>query len=382
MQYRHFGKLNISPSLLGFGCMRFPLKGEKDSDIDRDEAIKMIRYGIDNGINYVDTAYSYHGGQSEFLVGEALSDGYRDKVMLATKNPTWHVKTADDWDNFLEEQLKRLKTDRIDFYLQHCLDFDSWNKFKELNLWEKAMKAKAEGKIKYFGFSFHDDYEVFADILDTYDWDFCQIQLNYLDTDFQAGLKGLEKAQSKNIGVIIMEPLRGGKLVHNVPENILAKFRDYPVQRKPVEWALRWLCHHPGISVVLSGMSTIEQVKENIEICSREDMIPGCMSEKELSFINNLANEWKEMKQINCTGCNYCMPCPNNVNIPECFRAYNYAHSVRGDAHDVSRQKYKWLTDNFADASNCIECGACESACPQHLPIIETLKVLHEELIK
>lgn len=382
MQYRHFGKINVKTSLLGFGTMRLPVINGNDSKINEEEAIKMIRYAIDNGVTYIDTAYPYHGGNSETLVGKALQDGYRDKVILATKNPTWLINTAEDWDKYLNEQLSKLKTDHIDFYLQHCFDADGWKKFKKLNLWEKAMKAKAEGKIKYFGFSFHDEYEVFADILDSYDWDFCQIQLNYLDTDYQAGIKGLEKAAAKNIGVVIMEPLRGGKLVNDLPGNILNQIESFHISHKPVEWAFKWLAHRQEVTAILSGMSTMEQVKENIELFSREDMVPGCMSKEELTFFEDLATQWKNMKLVGCTNCQYCMPCPNGVNIPECFNAYNYAHSARGDAHEVSRKKYKILTKNQNDASNCVECGACESACPQKIPIIETLKTLHEELVK
>lgn len=382
MQYRHFGKLNIKPSLLGFGAMRLPVINGNDKEINTEEAVKIIRYAIDNGVNYVDTAWPYHGGQSEIVVGKALKDGYRQKVMLATKNPTWLINKAEDWDEYLDKQLQKLETDSIDFYLQHCLDKDGWEKFKRLNLWDKAMAAKKSGKIKYFGFSFHDDYEVFEDILDSYDWDFCQIQYNYLDTDYQAGLKGLERAASRNIGVIIMEPLRGGKLVHGLPKDILDKMEAYPVKRKPVEWALRWIANHPGVSTILSGMSTLEQVEENIRLCSLPDMVPNNMAKDELAFIEELANEWKAKKLIGCTGCNYCMPCPNNVNIPGSFSIYNYRHSAMADAESASKKDYKKFIDDSCDASQCIECGACESACPQHLPIIEILKVLHAELTK
>lgn len=382
MQYRHFGKLNKKPSLLGFGAMRLPVINGNNRGIDEQEAIRMIRYAIDNGVNYVDTAWPYHGEQSEIVVGKALKDGYREKVMLATKNPTWLINKAEDWDEYLDKQLQKLDTDSIDFYLQHCLDKEGWEKFRRFNLWDRAMAAKKSGKIKYFGFSFHDRYEVFEDILDTYDWDFCQIQYNYLDTDYQAGLKGLKKAASKNIGVIVMEPLRGGKLVNGLPKNILDKMDAYPVKRKPVEWALRWIANHPEVSTILSGMSTFEQVEENVRLCSMPDIVPNSLSSDELTFIEQLANEWKSMKLIGCTGCNYCMPCPNGVNIPGSFKIYNYGHSAMADAESVSRKDYKKFIDEKCDASLCVECGSCESACPQHLPIIETLKTLHAELTK
>lgn len=383
MQYRHFGKLNLKPSVLGFGIMRMPVREYRKSGkkrIDSKESIKLIRYAIDNGVNYIDTAWSYHGGRSEIVVGRALKDGYREKVMLATKNPTWLIKKPGDWDRFLDKQLEKLQTDHIDFYLQHALDKNGWEKFKKFGLWEKFMEAKKAGKIKYAGFSFHDDYEVFADILDTYDWDFCQIQLNYLDSDYQAGLKGLEKAASKNIGVVIMEPLRGGRLANGLPDPILRKMESYPMKRKPVDWALRWIANLPGVSVILSGMSTLEQLKENLEFCSSPEMGPNNMSKEEIDFITGLSNEWKAMKQIGCTGCRYCMPCPNGVDIPECLSNYNYFHSVSADSEYKARKNYKELTANGCDAALCVECGQCEGACPQHLPIIETLRIIKDEL--
>jgi predicted aldo/keto reductase-like oxidoreductase len=380
MEYRHFGKLNLKPSVLGFGAMRMPVLEGKYGQINTKEAIRMIRYAIDNGVNYIDTAWGYHDGQSEPLVGQALKDGYREKVMLATKNPTWLIHKPEDWDYYLNEQLKRLQTDRVDFYLQHALDKKGWEKYKEFGLWEKVMEAKKAGKIKYAGFSFHDDYEVFADILDTYDWDFCQIQLNYLDTDYQAGLKGLEKAASKNIGVVIMEPLRGGRLANGLPDFIIKSMEEYPIKRKPVDWALRWLANLPGVSTILSGMSTFEQVEENIKFCSSSEMGPNKMSKEEVDFITGLANKWKSMKQIGCTGCNYCMPCPNGVNIPGCFNIYNYFHSTNPDSEDKARRDYKEKVSDSSDASHCVECGLCEGACPQHLPIIETLKIISNEL--
>ncbi|MCX7774470.1 MAG: aldo/keto reductase, partial [Clostridia bacterium] len=306
MQYRHFGKLNLKPSLLGFGAMRFPTvkQGEKDV-IDRPEAIRMMRSAIDQGVNYVDTAWPYHDGESELVTALALKEGYREKVMLATKNPTWLVHKAEDWSHYLDKQLQKLETPSIDFYLQHALDANNWKRFKELNLWDKAMEAKKAGKIKYFGFSFHDSQETFLEILNAYDWDFCQIQLNYLDTDYQAGLKGLEAAAAKNIGVIVMEPLRGGRLVSGLPNDLADKMAAYAVKRKPVEWALRWIASHPGVSTILSGMSSMEQVDENVKLCSAQDMLPNSMTADELTFIQNLADEWKAKKLVGCTGCNY-----------------------------------------------------------------------------
>jgi predicted aldo/keto reductase-like oxidoreductase len=340
----------------------------------------MIRYAIDHGVNYVDTAWSYHDGESEIVTGQALKNGYREKVMLATKNPTWLINKPEDWDYYLDEQLKKLQTEHIDFYLQHSLSADSWSRFKKFGIWNKVMDAKKAGKIKYFGFSFHDEYEVFSDILDTYDWDFCQIQFNYLDTDYQAGLKGLARAKSKNIGVIVMEPLRGGRLATGLPDDLVERMNAYPVKRSPVEWALRFVANQPAVSTVLSGMSTFEQVEDNLRICSAPDITPDNMSPDELSFLSGLAAEWKSKKMINCTGCSYCMPCPQGVDIPGCFSIYNYRHSANADAEEISGSNYKALSDKNNSAVNCAECGACEKACPQHIPVITTLKLLHNEL--
>ena len=381
MQYRHFGKLNVNPSLLGFGTMRFPvIQDGEQTKIESKETIKMLRHAIDKGVNYIDTAWGYHNGESEIITGLALKDGYREKVMLATKSPSWLIKKPEDWDLYLDRQLKKLDTDHIDFYLQHTLDRDFFKMFNDNNIWEKAMEAKKLGKIKYFGFSFHDDLEVFNEIIDAYEWDFCQIQLNYLDTDYQAGIKGLEKAASKNMGVIIMEPLRGGRLVNGLPKDLVDKMEAYPIKRRPVEWALRWLANRPEVSVILSGMSTVEQVDDNIALLSSKDMLPGNMSPQEIDFIYSIAEEWRNKKLIGCTGCNYCMPCPQGVDIPGCFSLFNYAHSAEVNAKNYSRKGYKKKLEEKHDATQCIECGACEDACPQHLPIIETLKRLHDEL--
>lgn len=380
MQYRQFGKLNFKPSLLGFGTMRLPVINGDYSKIDVPEAIRIIRHAIDNGVNYIDTAWAYHKENSEGVVGLALKDGYREKVMLATKSPSWLVRKNEDWRDCLDKQLKRLDTNRIDFYLQHCLNKDFWKSLSKTDFWLESIKAKESGKIKYFGFSFHDDYELFDEIIDAYDWDFCQIQLNYLDTDFQAGLRGLKKAASKNIGVVIMEPLRGGRLATGIPKALLTDFNSFPILRSPVDWALRWLTHMPEVSTILSGMGSFEQVEENIRICSDPDMLPGCMSEGELKLIDDITYKWRNLKVINCTGCQYCMPCPNGVDIPECFKISNLFHAPEMHSDATAVKNYKGLKESKADAGMCVECGACESACPQNIPIINNLKTLHSEL--
>ncbi|EMT39811.1 putative oxidoreductases of the aldo/keto reductase family [Thermoanaerobacter thermohydrosulfuricus WC1] len=368
MQYRQFGKLNIAVSALGFGLMRLPVIDNDNSKIDEAEAIKMIRYAIDNGVNYIDTAWPYHGGNSEIVAGKALKDGYREKTFLATKLPTWLINEKEDMDKYLNEQLKKLQTDHIDFYLLHALDKNKWENMKKVDALSWAEKKKQEGKIRYIGFSFHDEYPVFQEIVDYYDkWDFCQIQYNYMDIDVQAGEKGLKYAASKGLGVVIMEPIRGGRLA-NPPKAVQDIWDTAKVKRTPAEWALQWLWNQPEVSVVLSGMSTFEQLKENIESAKRSGI--NTLTKEELEIVSKVRNKYKELSPIACTGCNYCMPCPNGVNIPRNFELYNEAHMY--NTYEANRRDYENLGD--AKASSCIECGTCESVCPQHLTIIDYLK--------
>ena len=368
MRFRKFGKLNWEVSTLGFGAMRLPIKSNK-SNIDEGNAIKMIRYAIDKGVNYIDTAWSYHGGNSEILVGKALQDGYRGKVKLATKLPSWLIKSAEDMDIFLDKQLKKLQTDDIDFYLLHGLNKNRWENYKKLSIFEWIKKVLNQGKIKHIGFSFHDDYNTFKDIIDAYDWDLCQIQYNYLDIDYQAGRRGLKYAAEKGIAVVIMEPLRGGALAGNMPEQIQDIFNEAKTKRSTVDWALQWLWSQPEISVVLSGMSTMEQVKENIESANKAAI--NSFSNEELQLIRKVAGCYKGLSPIHCTGCGYCIPCPNGVDIPNNFKIYNEAR-----LHKVFKKKlieyFTW--DKEARAANCVSCGKCEKACPQKLKISKLLK--------
>lgn len=381
MKYREFGNLGFEVSTFGVGCMRLPLEVQSDgttdpSKIHEQEAIKMIRYAIDHGVNYLDTAYPYHGGNSEPLVAKALKDGYRDKVKVASKLPVWLAESYEDFERLLDEQLAKLEVDYIDFYLLHALSRDRWEKIKKLGVLDFLDKAIASGKIKYPGFSFHDELPVFKEIVDSYNWDMCQIQLNILDKNYQAGIEGMHYAASKGIPVVIMEPLKGGRLAHHVPEDVNALWNQAEVKRSPVEWAFRWLYNFPEVTVILSGVSTMEQLKDNIEIFSKAS--PNSMDKKELELIQKVKELYDSKIKVGCTGCNYCMPCPSGVDIPGIFSLYN-DYSIYGNLKEF-KGRYKNFIKDEKDASECVECGQCQSECPQHISIIEKLKEAHEAL--
>jgi predicted aldo/keto reductase-like oxidoreductase len=366
VKFRIFGKLDWKVSALGFGAMRLPVIGGDSSKIDEPHAIKMIRYAIDNGVNYVDTAYPYHRGQSEFLVGKALKDGYREKVRLATKMPSWLVQKYEDFDKYLNEQLEKLDTSYIDFYLLHGLNKGRWPLLKELGVFEWAEKAKADGRIKYLGFSFHDDYELFEKILeDAENFTFCQIQLNYMDTEYQAGIKGLRLAAEKGLAVVIMEPIKGGKLAVTPPKDVQIIWDNAKMKRKPAEWALQWVWNLPEVSVVLSGMSEMKHVEENVEYADRSE--PGLLSEEELTLIEEAKQAYLNLGFVGCTACQYCMPCPSGVAIPEIFGLYN-EYYLSGQNAEI-KQKYWEVITPKTHSNNCISCGICEEQCPQELPI-------------
>jgi len=377
MKYRNMGSITKEVSALGFGAMRMPG--------NRQEAIKMIRYAIDNGVNYVDTAYTYHAGRSEVIVGKALLDGYREKVILTTKSPLWLVKTREDFDKCLNKQIKRLKTNP-DIYLFHGMKKDRLEKVKNLNLIEKMEEAKAEGKFKYIGFSFHDGFDAFKEIIDFYDWDCCQIQHNYLDIDFQAGIKGLKYAASKNIPVIIMEPIRGGQLA--IPEDKLETKPEIKrvldsskVKRTMPDWALQFLWNQPEVSVVLSGMSTMQQVIENVESANNSGI--DILTKEELETISGLREAFKKIFAVPCTSCGYCLPCPNGVNIPMINRLLNDAVYWGTSSNPITLYFYSNLAKtpeeleqkkaNGEEAEGaqtlCIQCGECVDKCPQQIDI-------------
>ena len=376
LEYRSFGKTSLEPSLLGFGCMRLPIVDGDSGKINEPEAIAMIRHAIDHGVTYVDTAYPYHKGQSEVVTGRALLDGYREKVLLATKLPTWLLKEPSDTERYLNEQLEKLQTKSIDLYLVHALNANTWKKAQELDVWGHLQKAKDMGKIKHIGFSFHDKYEIFDEIIDAYHWDFCQVQYNYMDEDYQAGLKGMRKAHAKGVAVVVMEPLRGGKLTGNIPEDVAEIWAQSPVKRSPAAWALRYVANQPEVSVILSGMSSMEQVKENIEILSSAK--PLSLSEDELAAIRQARDVYRQKIKVLCTDCGYCLPCPQGIAIPRVFSLYNEGAMYNTDASRF----YASMQEQKNDASLCVECGQCLAACPQGLPITDHLKEAHAALTK
>ena len=359
MECRKFGKTDLTPSILGFGMMR--LKRTADGAIDEQWAINTLRYAIDNGLSYVDTAYAYE--DSERVTGLCLQDGYREKVTLATKLPVGAMTCAEDFDRMLNEQLERLQTDHIDLYLLHALNRSRWDNVINFRILEQAERAKAEGKIKYIGFSFHDNLDFFRTILDSYDkWDFCQIQLNYMDVNYQAGLEGLREASRRGLGVVIMEPLRGGKLA-DVPQEV-AKI----LPGEPVECALDFLWDLPQVNVVLSGMNETEQVEQNLGYANRAHA--GMLTDQQRQAMLDAGNRMRDLLSIPCTGCNYCRVCPQKIAIPELFAMYN-RRQLNGDAR-AARATYTALGER--DAAHCIGCNTCVEYCPQNINIPEELK--------
>ena len=378
MQYRRFGKLDWKVSALGFGAMRLPTIGTAPPSVDESEAIRMIRYAIDHGVNYLDTAYPYHGGESERIVGRALKDGYREKMKLTTKLPARQVESAPDFDRFFDEQCRRLDT-KMDFYLLHGLNRNSWAKVRDLGIINWAEKQIANGRFDHLGFSFHDDFDTFKSIIDSYDnWTLSQIQYNYMDVNFQAGRRGLEYAAGKDLAVVIMEPLRGGRLARKPPQKVAEVWDSAAQQRSPAEWGLLWVWNHPEVSVALSGMSTMEQVVENVAVAGRSG--PGILTADEQALYPRVSEAYETSNPIPCTGCEYCMPCPNGVEIPTIFQIYNEA-SVWDDFR-TGRGRYRGPGGLSEDqrADQCTECGECSDACPQGIPVADWLKKAHEIL--
>lgn len=374
MLYRKFDKLGKKTSILGFGTMRFPVIDNNQSKIDEKKSIELIRYAIDNGVNYIDTAYPYHDGNSEYVVGKALLDGYREKTVLVTKNPVWLVKKYEDFEKYLDEQLQKLQTEYFDIYIVHSLNKKMWAKTKDLGILEFLNKAKESGKIKLAGFSFHDEYELFEEIMDSYNWDMAMIQLNYVDQNYQAGLKGLEYAIEKKVQLVIMEPLKGG-LLANPPEDILSKLKNSR-DVSPVEWSFKWISNHSIVKVILSGMSDMDQLLENLEISNRLKI--NNMTDEDYKVIDEVVDMYNARDSINCTSCQYCMPCHVGVNIPLNFRLINEA-TIYGSLEN-SRRKYNFEMKPGEKAINCIECHECEPKCPQNINIAEEMKRVEKML--
>lgn len=374
MQYRKFGRHDLKVSALGFGCMRLPTLGDQGK-IDEAEAIKMLRYAIDHGVNYIDTAWPYHRETSENLVGKALSDGYRQKVFLATKSPLYLIKTKDEYDKYLDRQLEKLRTEQIDFYLLHALNGKKWQECLEHDIFDFITRAKAAEKIKYMGFSFHDELSAFKEIVDAYDWDFCQIQYNYMNEEYQAGREGLRYAAAKGMAVVIMEPLLGGRLARAGSTALQSIWDQGTIRRSPAEWGLSWLWNQPEVSVVLSGMSTMEQVEENVQVAGKSAV--DTLSQGELDIIAKAREYYLAQTKVDCTGCQYCGDCPAKIKIASVFSLYNTAYMY--DEYQRAKKAYQSMIDKEEDFSQCIDCGQCEGICPQNLEVRRYLREFHEE---
>ena len=374
MQYRK-DKYGNDLSILGFGCLRFPQKGGR---IDMAETEREICLAIKQGVNYFDTAYIYNG--SEAALGEILErNGLRDKVNIATKLPYYLIRNPAGLDRMFAEELKRLRTDHVEYYLMHMLnDIQAWNRLRDMGTEDWIENKKASGQIGQVGFSYHGNTEMFCKILDAYDWDFCQIQYNYLDEHSQAGRKGLRYAHSKGIPVIIMEPLRGGRLVNLLPEKAKKLFSEHPVKRTPAEWGLRWLWNQSEVTVVLSGMNSDPMVRENIRIAS--EARAGEQGEREAALYAAVVKAIHENVKVGCTACGYCQPCPKGVDIPGTFAAYNrwYGENKRNAFMDYL--KCTTMRKNSTAAGNCIGCGKCEKHCPQGIAIRQELKEAQKAL--
>lgn len=371
MQYRDFGQLSFKPSALGFGAMRLPVHQGEDGKpdfkrIDYELADALLYRAIEGGVTYIDTAWMYHEHTCESWLGRALQGGWRERVKIATKMPVWDVEKPSDFDRILGVQLERLQTDHIDYYLLHSLDESHWRYVVEQDQLAAAERALADGRIGHLGFSFHGTYEDFEAILAATDlWEFVQIQYNYMDEDYQAGRKGLELAAGKGLGVIVMEPVRGGALARNVPPSVEAVWATAPVRRSPAEWALQWVWSHPEVSFLLSGMSTMEQLEENLRLADASR--PGLLTRDELALVGRVRDLYRELSPIPCTACRYCMPCPQGVDIPGVFELYNDAHMY--DNLPRQQMAYGAFLSDGERADSCTSCGECVEKCPQGIDV-------------
>ncbi len=378
MQKTILGKTGEEVSILGFGCMRLPLRGPKASDIDYPLAEAMLRKAVDGGVNYIDTAYPYHNaagpggpGESEVWLGRALAGGYREKVNLATKLPTWLVKSKKEMHAVLDSQLKRLQTTHIDFYLAHSLKSGVWENMLQAGMLEFLDEARRDGRIRHVGFSFHDIYSVFEDIIKSYDWEFAQIQYNYLDTEYQAGQRGARLAKERGLGLVVMEPLRGGFLVNHMPDDLRAVLAGARPDWSMADWGFRWLWSRAEVDLVLSGMNAMDQVEENLAIASA----PGRLNDADFAAAAEVRAGLRARLPVDCTACGYCLPCPNGVKIPVNFSVYNNYFLMDADSvRQRAKSMYKFQLNEDERASRCLHCRECEDKCPQHLPISDNME--------
>ncbi len=376
MKLRTCGRLDFKPSALGFGAMRLPTIGDDPANIDTPKAEAMIRYALDHGVNYIDTAYAYHGGASETFLGKLLQGADRHRAKIATKLPAWKVETADDFDRVFDEQLTRLDRDAVDFYLLHALNEKSWTKLRDLGVLPWAERQMAHGRIAHLGFSFHDKLHVFKDIVNAYEgWSLCQIQYNYVDVEHQAGRAGLHYAAQRGLGVVIMEPLRGGQLAKEPPPQVATLWNEADRPWSHVAWSLHWLWDQAEVSLVLSGMSNLAQVKENVVEAGRSG--PGILTDEERALLARIREAFRAQRPVPCTGCGYCLPCPSGVAIPRVFEQYNNA--VVFD--DLRRGKLGYrMMDASKRADRCTACQACEAQCPQGITVSSWMPKIHDHL--
>ena len=380
MKYKTIGKTGEKVSILGFGAMRLP-HFEREEQINIEESNKIISYGIENGINFIDTAYNYHApnlvdkGKCEAYIGNFLNEySYRDDIFLSAKLPSWKIRKPEDMENIFEGQLKDLQTDSIDFYMLHHLNEEYWKMYRELNVFEFMDDLLSSGKVKHIGFSAHTEMDWIVDIVDDYEkFEFGLTQLSYLDERYQSGREGVEYLHSQGLGTLIMEPLRGGTLVNNIPQDIMDLWNTAEEKRSPVEWAFQYLWNMEEVDVVLSGMNTLEQIKQNIEIASRTEV--NSISRNDQELIKEVAWEYKQRRGNDCTGCGYCMPCPHGVDVASCFREYNVAKMLDDPKGSVFH--YFALAPK-SRADRCLHCDDCLYHCPQMIHISEELKKVEE----
>ena len=380
MLYREMGETGEKVSILGFGCMRLPTDG-KNGHIDRKRATPLLDFALDSGVNYLDTAYSYHGvdiregGDSEIFLGEYLNEHNRDEIYLSTKLPSWLIEKKEDMERLLNLQLERLQTDYIDFYLIHSVKERNWSQLEEHGILDFLDTAVADGRIRYTGFSTHDGTELFKDVVDSYNWDMCLIQYNYLDENVQAGIEGLKYASDRNMGIAIMEPLKGGVLGKYTPPEVSQIWENAQIKRTPAEWAFRYLWNHPEISTVLSGMNDMKHLVENL--FTAEEGLPDSLSPVEIRIMDEVKEAYQDKIEVECSACGYCMPCPNGVNIPECLNYLNQA-AMLNDVSNIYGQ-YHFMLNDEEKADNCLGCGVCEELCTQKLPIRDKMKLTKEK---